>query len=60
MCGIFGSQKIERVKDLYNTNFERGIFSSSLVCLEGVNTQQTTKAKGRIDIENELQLSKGL
>ena len=59
MCGIFGSPKIERVKDLYVTNFERGTFSSSLVCLEGVNTQQTTKAKGKIDIEDELKLSKG-
>lgn len=52
MCGIFGSPKIERVKDLYNTNFERGIFSSSLVSLEGVNNQQVIKSKERIDIDS--------
>jgi glucosamine--fructose-6-phosphate aminotransferase (isomerizing) len=59
MCGIFGSSKIERVQNLYETNFERGTFSSSLVCLEGISVQHTIKSKGRFDIERELDHSKG-
>jgi glucosamine 6-phosphate synthetase-like amidotransferase/phosphosugar isomerase protein len=60
MCGIFGSPKIERVKDLYSTNFERGTFSSSVVCLEDVNKQQVIRAKGKIDIEDSVSSSNGV
>jgi glucosamine 6-phosphate synthetase-like amidotransferase/phosphosugar isomerase protein len=52
MCGIFGSPKIERVKDLYATNFERGTFCSSFVSLLDLNKQEIIKQKGKLDDVN--------